>query len=169
MGIRYYAYAFDPQNADLAVADPDGFISADPLADAWGFPHGAESASPTFEQAVPPRDMLYLDKAWSAFQSLTRAAEGHSARPSFRMFEGAVVQHAYGWERFVRALVPEEMPAIAADLADMDQDWLERHLCVPPQRDSDEELEYLTEFLGRARRFTASLVEDGRGMVYMIG
>ncbi len=169
MGIRYYAYAFDAERTDLAVADPDSFISADPLADAWGFPHGASSASPTFEQAVPERDMLYLDKAWRALQAMTAPADGTAARASFRMFEGDVVHHHDGWERFVRALLPEEMPAIAADLALVDADWLRRHLRVPLQRDPAEELGYLTEFLGRARTFTEGLVEDGRGMVYVIG
>lgn len=165
MGIRYYAYGFDAEHTDHAVADPNSFISADPLADTWGFPHGASSASPTFEQAVPERDMHYLDKAWRAMQSLTGRADGEPARPSFRMFEGDVVHHDCGWDRFVRALVPEEMPAIAADLAVMEAGWLRQHLHVPLQRDLAEELGYLTEFLGRAQRFTEALVEDGRGMV----
>ena len=72
MGIRYYAYAFDADLAQRAVHDPDSILSSDPLADAWGLePHASVSVA-TFEQVSPKRDMLYLDKAWSALQSLTR-------------------------------------------------------------------------------------------------
>lgn len=54
MGIRYYAYAFDPEHTEQAFADPGSFIAVDPLADAWGFPPGASIATPSFEQAVSP-------------------------------------------------------------------------------------------------------------------
>lgn len=168
MGIRYYAYAFDPERTEQAFADPGRFISADPLADAWGFPPGASFATPTFEQAVSPRDMLYLDKAWRALQALTGPTAGRSARPSFQMFEGDVTHHEYGWDRFVRALGPDELPAIAADLDAMDRDWLGRHVRVPSSRDAGEEVAYLEEFLERARVFTAALADEGRGMVYVI-
>ena len=33
MGIRYYAYAFDNDQTDRALANPRAFISQDPLAD----------------------------------------------------------------------------------------------------------------------------------------
>jgi len=63
MGIRYYAYAFDADMTARAQADPRSFISDDPLADAWGMPHGAQIAVTNFEQSVPETEMLYLDKA----------------------------------------------------------------------------------------------------------
>jgi hypothetical protein len=69
MGIRYYAYAFDADRARQAVDDPHSILSSDPLADAWALePHASVSVA-TFEQVSPKRDMLYLDKAWSALQS----------------------------------------------------------------------------------------------------
>lgn len=71
MGIRYYAYAFDHELTGQALADPRSILSSDPLADAWGLvPHAAVSTA-TFEQVVPRRDMLYLDKAWRELQFLT--------------------------------------------------------------------------------------------------
>ncbi|OJU39953.1 MAG: hypothetical protein BGN97_14110 [Microbacterium sp. 69-10] len=89
MGIRYYAYAFDAELTDAALADPERFTSDDPLADAWGMPHGAQIATTNFEQSVPKTEMLYLDKAWSYLQALTRPVDGgDDGRPSFRMFEG---------------------------------------------------------------------------------
>jgi len=70
MGIRYYAYAFDAYLTQQAVDDPHSILSSDPPADAWGLePHASVSVA-TFEQVSPKRDMLYLDKAWSALQSL---------------------------------------------------------------------------------------------------
>ena len=99
MGIRYYAYAFDAALTEQAVADPDSILSSDPLADAWGLePHASVSAT-IFEQVSPNRDMLYLDKAWSALQSLTRpVSDDPAAGASFRMFEGSVALHDMGWD-----------------------------------------------------------------------
>ncbi|NLA65268.1 MAG: hypothetical protein GX862_04965 [Leucobacter sp.] len=98
MGIRYYAYAFDSKLSDQARADPRSLISSDPLADAWGMePHQTISYA-TFEQAVPERDMLYLDKAWRCLQILTGPLEsgGRDSRPAFAMFEGEPTVHFRG-------------------------------------------------------------------------
>ena len=113
MGIRYYAYAFDADLAQQAVDDPHSILSSDPLADAWGLePHASVSVA-TFEQVSPKRDMLYLDKAWSALQSLTRSGPGSPAAGScYRMFEGNVTMHVMGWDPWVRTILPEEVPAI---------------------------------------------------------
>ena len=49
MGIRYYAYAFDADQTEAALADPHHFLSDDPLADAWGLDRGnAISVNVTF-------------------------------------------------------------------------------------------------------------------------
>ena len=55
----------------------------------WGLePHAIVSVT-MFEQAIPKRDMLYLDKAWRELQELTRPPHGsHPTRPAYRMFEG---------------------------------------------------------------------------------
>ncbi|WP_208544560.1 hypothetical protein [Rathayibacter sp. VKM Ac-2759] len=88
MGIRYYAYAFNADRTEAALADPRSIISDDPLADAWGMPHGVSTAVATFVQSVPERDMVYLDKAWAPLQALTAGrAPGGSPRPAHRMFE----------------------------------------------------------------------------------
>jgi len=89
MGIRYYAYAFDAGLAQQAVDDPHSILSSDPLADAWGMePHASVSVA-TFEQVSPKSDMLYLDKAWSALQSLTRpSSDGLISGSAYRTVRG---------------------------------------------------------------------------------
>lgn len=166
MGIRYYAYAFDRELTEQALADPHSILSDDPLADAWGLEPGATVSAVTFEQAVPARDMLYLDKAWRELQFLTGPDQpGGAARPSYRMFEGQVTMNGYGWIPWVRTLRPDEMPAIARDLwaiddADADPD---------DAGDTGSEASYVVQYLRRARAFAAGLAAEGRGAVYMIG
>jgi hypothetical protein len=173
MGIRYYAYAFDADLAQQAVDDPHSILSGDPLADAWGLePHAAMSVA-TFEQVSPKRDMLYLDKAWSALQSLTRSGTGSAATGScYRMFEGNVTVHDMGWDPWVRTILPEEVPSIRDGLCAIDESevrswahtWRSRH-----GADDDDELRYVLDYLRQAQEFVESLAVDCRGMVYLIG
>ena len=173
MGIRYYAYAFDADLAQQAVDDPHSILSSDPLADAWGMePHASVSIA-TFEQASPKRDMLYLDKAWSALQSLTRPMSDDLAVGScYRMFEGNVTMHGLGWDPWVRTILPAEVPAIRDDLCAIDEArvraWA-RTWRSPHGADDEDELRYVLDFLGRAQEFVESLASDGRGLVYHIG
>ncbi len=171
MGIRYYAYAFDADLAQQAIDDPFSILSDDPLADAWGLePHAAVSVT-MFEQAVPKRDMLYLDKAWPALQALTEPGPGEqSPRAAYRMFEGQVTMHDLGWDPWVRTILPEEVPGIRDDLCGIvDAEvraWAESG---PGSRDAGSELQYVLDYLKRAQEFVVGLAADGRGMVYEIG
>ncbi|HEX5859509.1 MAG TPA: hypothetical protein VFY91_15505 [Microbacterium sp.] len=173
MGIRYYAYAFDADVAQQAVDDPHSILSSDPLADAWGLePHASVSVA-TFEQVSPKRDMLYLDKAWSALQSLTRPSPAEPAvGSSYRMFEGDVTMHGLGWEPWVRTILPAEVPVIRDDLCAIDElrvrTWAETWRS-PHGADDQDELRYVLDFLRRAQEFVESLAAEGRGMVYLIG
>ena len=173
MGIRYYAYAFDGDHAQQAIDNPHSILSSDPLADAWGMEPHASVGVATFEQVSPKRDMLYLDKAWSALQSLTRPdPDDPSTGASYRMFEGHVTIHGLGWDPWVRTILPEELPAIRDDLCAIDEasvrEWA--HAWRSPFGANDEaELRYVLDFLTRAQRFAESLAADGRGMVYLIG
>jgi hypothetical protein len=163
MGIRYYAYAFDADMTARALADPRSIISDDPLADAWGMPHGARTAVTSFEQSVPQNDMLYLDKAWSRLQEMTRPnATDHRLRPAYRMFEGQVAAHEYGWTPWVRALSPEEVPEIAEDLAELQHSMLQGET-------HEGETRYVLDFLNRAVEFVAGVAESNRGFAYLIG
>ena len=117
--------------------------------------------------------MLYLDKAWSALQSLARSGPGSPAAGSCcRMFEGNVTMHDMGWDPWVRTILPEEVPAIRDDLCAIDEDqartwartWRSRH-----GADDDDELRYVLDYLTWAQEFVESLATDGRGMVYLIG
>ncbi|MWV59473.1 DUF1877 domain-containing protein [Rathayibacter sp. VKM Ac-2754] len=163
MGIRYYAYAFDADRTEAALADPRSVIGDDPLADAWGMPHGAAMAVTNFEQSLPERDMVHLDKAWSPLQALTAArAPGGTPRPAHRMFEGRVTPNGYGWIPWMRALVPEEIAEIADDLVELQQVFD----AGDPTKD---DAEYISRFLDRAVRFTTEVARSKRGLVYYIG
>jgi len=172
MGIRYYAYAFDRDQTRKAVADPHTVLSDDPLADAWGLePHAAVSVT-TFEQSVPERDLLYLDKAWRHLQIITGPAVGEvTRRPAFAMFEGEVTMHGMGWEPWVRTLTPDDVVDIARDLALLSDEQARAALSGFTRFGDDEagETAYALQYLAAARRFVQRLVEEDRGMVYMIG
>lgn len=163
MGIRYYAYAFNSDQTEVALADPERLLSADPLADAWGFPRGAVRAVTNFEQSVPKSEMLYLDKAWSGLQRITASTNRNDpARPAARMFEGQVTPYESGWIAWVRAIMPEEVPGIATDLASLVQeDW---HKKVEV-----DDHDYINDYLERSAEFTAELSSTSCGFVYMIG
>lgn len=80
-------------------------------------PHGAVDAVTNFEQSVPQAEMLYLDKAWSGLQRLTAPIDPEVVpRPAYRMFEGEVTPDELGWISWVRAVMPDDVPTIAADL-----------------------------------------------------
>jgi hypothetical protein len=164
MGIRYYGYAFDAGRTDEALADPRAFIASDPLADAWGFEPHAQLAVPTFRQTTPDRDLLYLDKAWRELQVLTEPV-----RPAYRMFEGQVTMSSdyYSWSPWVRALSPAEIRPIAEDLSTITSSAVRARL----RRDggTDDEADYVVQYLEAARRFVRGLARDGRGMAYLIG
>jgi hypothetical protein len=170
MGIRYYAYAVDSHDIEAALVAPRAFISSDPLADAWGLePHAWLSAA-TFVQAVPKRDMLYLDKAWRELQHLTRPDRpGGSASPAYRMLEGHVTTapDGYSWIPWTRALRPDEMAPIARDLDRLTPDVVQVGLGKDGADERD--LAYVLQYVDAARSFVAGLVQDRRGMAYLIG
>ena len=159
MGIRYYAYAFEKDQTQQALADPRSFIGSHPLADAWGFEPHARVATPTFKQAVPERDLLYLDKAWRSLQLVTGPT-----RAAFRMFEGSVTPTGLGWHPWIRALTPEDVAEVAEDLRARVDEVATVGL---PAVIEDED--YVLHFLLRARTYVEGLASEGRGMVYMIG
>lgn len=172
MGIRYYAYAFDSQLTEQALTDPHSILSDDPLADAWGLePHAAVSYT-TFEQSVPERDMLYLDKAWGLLQDITgQGRPDGQPRPAFAMFEGQVTMHGYGWEPWVRTLTPEGVAKVSRDLdliTDAEAEALLRR-GRHSWRNLDDDVSYALTYLAKARTWAAHLVADGRGLVYTIG
>lgn len=173
MGIRYYAYAFDADLAQQAVDDPQSILSSDPLADAWGMEPHARVSVATFEQVSSATDMLYLDKAWSALQSLTRRRPDEpTAGASARMFEGRVTMHDRGWDPWIRTILPGEVPAIRDDLCAIDETrvrmWA-REWRSPFGADEEDEIRYVLDFLTRAQEFVTALADAGRGMVYLIG
>ncbi len=170
MGIRYYAYAFDGHVTDLVLADPRSFLSADPLADAWGLESADGAATATFERAVPERDMLYLDKAWRQLQAFSAPSKDEvDARPAFRMFEGQVTMHHDGWEPWVRVLPPSDVDIIAKDLNELTDTELGKWLQDSWRFERVSDIGYAVGYLQQARAFVSNLAAANRGLVYLIG
>lgn len=170
MGIRYYAYAVDAEQTSAALADPRAFISSDPFADAWGMEPHARCGVATMRQRTPERDLLYLDKAWPSMQALTRGASRSARpRPAHEMFEGWVIHDpdGYGWIPWVKALGPDDIPTIADDLERMSSSSARARL--RRRGVTVDEIDYVLPYLSLARTFVRGLVEDGRGMAYLIG
>ena len=163
MGIRYYAYAFDADMTEIALADPLSVFSDDPLADAWGMPHGARVAGTNIVQSVPKTDMLYLDKAWSSMQALTApSVPGGTHRRAYRTFEGQVTMNGYGWMPWVRAIAPDDVVGIAEDLLELERS-------VRDNVAMDVDARYVRDFLERAVEFVTQVASSNRGFAYMIG
>jgi hypothetical protein len=173
MGIRYYAYAFNADQTEQALADPRSILSDDPLADAWGLEPGAQVSFATFEQSVPVTEMLYLDKAWSELQAaFAPTTSGASPRPAFRMFEGGVTMHDFSWDPWIRVLTPAEVQLIAEDLAESSNGAgpTDRAPDAPvPDKTPVAPSDYAAVYLERARAFVTNLAAEERGKVYMIG
>lgn len=174
MGIRYYAYAFDSDQAGKALADPRTMIGPDPLADAFGLEPGFVQGVTDLRQSLPERNLLYLDKAWPYLQRLTAPrSSGSAARASYRMFEGHVT-HAddgFTWQPWVRALPPHEVALIAPDLETIDDHDINAVLggSLSPGQSLESEAAYAAAFLDRAKDFVRAAASDGRGFAYMIG
>lgn len=174
MGIRYYAYPLDKREAERAVADPLSAFSSDPLADAWGLEPGASIGRANLDRRSSWREMLYLDKAWRHLQILSMPQSHESvARPAYRMFEGNVTtdHDCSGWEPWLRAIAPEEVPEIVNDLELINHSGMPAFLhataCLGP--DPDPEISYAGFHFAQALEFAAAMRDDGRGLVYMIG
>jgi len=157
MGIRYYAYPVEPELVDKARADPETFISADPLMDAWG---------PTHERPT----MLYLDKCWSPLQRLTHPDPMADPRPAFRLFEGEVTPTHGGlaWYAWFRVLGPDEVASIADDLVDIGDQEVEALVASYADPNPDD-YPYIRHHLTAAQEFTMQMAREGKAIIYMIG
>ena len=157
MGIRYYAYPIAAEDYLRAQADPCPFHGSDPLMDAWG----PASSRP---------EMLYLDKCWQELQALLGPCSGQPARPAHQLVEGKVTHVETGWIPYERALSPDQVKGVAADLATVtDADVVRLLAGYPFRHDPDTEHRYVAQYLASAQKFTARLASEGRGLVYLIG
>ncbi|GAA1805926.1 hypothetical protein [Agromyces neolithicus] len=151
MGIRYYAYPVAPNDIDDAKRNPDRYLGADPLMDAWG---GTE----------PRPRMLYLDKCWSCLQGEFGIGTANE-RPAAELVRGEVRFVDLGWFGFRRVLDAAEVAAIANDLelvlTEVDATWIDCPF--------DGATDYVRSYLTAARYFTQTLAERGEGLVYLIG
>lgn len=178
MGIRYYAYAFEAEDTERAIQDPRAMMARDPLSDAWGIVSGRRGDVATLKQHTPERNMLYLDKAWGALQSLTSpSVPGRPRREAFHIFEGDVTllgdgaMHGASWDPWVRAVTPEKTATVADDLLRITaaQAMVQLLRWFEGRQKPEIEAQYVVGHLKRAQQFMTGLREEQRGMVYMIG
>lgn len=172
MGVRYYAYAFDSDQTEEAMADPISMISEDPLADAWGMEPGF-TIGVLGERTVSKRNMLYLDKAWPYLQRLTGAPEGgvNDPRISHLMFAGEAAGNSRHWMAQTGIVVPSQVALVARDLEAIEEEEVARSVmqrCGPGDRNKGE-VEYVLQYFRESREFAAGVAEDGRGFAFMIG
>lgn len=169
MGIRYYAYPVPSEQTEAALASPREFMSADPLADAWGLVPSGDGVSERMG-AKPVPEMLYLDKCWPLLQRLTGPQGGRDSI-SYLLFEGQVTWTPRGHIPWTKALSPEDVARIADDLAEFDEADVDRLIdgsdFDPRVRRDDRD--YLLFHLRKAQEFTAMLRRTERGLVYEIG
>lgn len=76
-----------------------------------------------------------------------------------------------GWIPFERALDPDQVKAVAADLATLGDEDIRSALprLAYPHDSLDEEFRYVRSYLSAAQEFTADLADRGFGLVYLIG
>ncbi|MCV7192025.1 DUF1877 family protein [Mycolicibacterium brumae] len=152
---------------------PATAVSDDP----WGFAPGSLGVLDAgFEEEEEEydfeRDTLYLDKAWSLLERVTRPQFGESARPAHRMFDGHPTMTKRGdYVPFVRVLTPAEVSAAAADIAELSDAEVAERLGpeAPFGTTRSDDVEYALQYLRDARSFMADLAARGRGMTYTIG
>lgn len=179
MGIRYSAAAFDADLSDIARTTPFRIVRNDPFDALIGIgcpPHcqhiRADEDDPWYDGWTQTcRGELDLERAWIDLQRLTHPAEGHVARPAYRMFEGSVgYDRNYGDVPWVGAILPDEVPAIRDDLRMLIAGFTKalRTGCeddLPPAADC---FDYDLSLLEKAESFTTCVVADRRGMIYVI-
>lgn len=160
MGIRYYAYPVAPELVNIAESSPRDFLSADPLADAWGPP-----------DERPP--MLYLDKSWRNLQLVLGQRRSEATRAAFELVRGDVTMREDGWDSFVRFVGPEVVRDIAADLATVDDCQVMDGIAAGGRQltmeEYEAEVDFTTDYLTIAIAFTTDLARRGDGLVYLIG
>ena len=169
MGIRYYAFAFDADMTEQAIANPRRFLSPDPFADAWGIVRVGTRDIATFQQAIPEEEMLYLDKAWPLLQELTKAPPGCPARAAYQMFEGEVHPWPGPYEPWVCTHTPEQVVAISLDLDTITDGEIRGHLADRDHPADEQGVAYAIAYFQEARTFANCLASSGRGFVHMIG
>lgn len=158
MGIRYYACPITAEAYVRAREKPCCPHGCDPLADAVGM-SGDQS------------DILDLDKCWRDLRFILKPAAGQAARPASKLVEGRVTDTDTGWVPFKQALGPDQVSAIAVDLATVGEADIRRAVSARthPDVSDDDEYHYIAQYLADATRFTARLASEGHGLVYVIG
>lgn len=179
MGIRYSAYAFDNHQRQQVVRRPWSVVSQVPPACGCpprlaprGLPAGWVSGWPGPPRDRSDDDWLDLDKAWSDLQRITRpVSDDETPRAAYAMFEGDVTWTDRRSVSWIRAILPEDVPAVAADLTSISRFEVARGAMRSGLSDRDPEAHrhYVQMFLDDARRFVTRLADEGRGMVYRIG
>jgi len=162
MGIRYYAWPLAPQHVDAARRQPRSFCADDPFGQAW---------------FTENEGNCYLDKAWRGLQLLIEDSDPERIdRPAATLVAGQVTFVEYGWVPHIGVLDPDQVRAAAADLQvvteNIPPEWRPRRRRSRARTGPGSlllEQDYINEYLEVLKEFTATLAEQGKAMIYLIG
>ena len=158
LGIRYYAISVNSDDYDR--------ISKGPCPSCGSRPHLGD------DDYEGERETLDLDKSWGYFQSLFASG---APRPAAALVAGNVTNTPRGWISYQGAISPQDVAAIATDLAAITTEELRHHFLVRglwgsgPDDRAQQDFEYVAHYLEHARSFTAEVAQAERGIVYYIG
>ncbi len=157
MGIRYYAYSIDTED----------------------YKHLKVGTCPTCGEEPQPRRLdeeerpsLDLDKSWHYLQWLL---EAELPRPAAALVAGQVTNTYWGWKSYRGLLSAAEVEAAAADLATVTVSFLRQRMLVEgvrgegPDERSQENFDYVSQYLADAQAFLKEVASEGRAIVYYIG
>jgi hypothetical protein len=157
MRIRYFAYPVEPGDLDDARGNPFCHLGVDPYA----------GRDPT---GLDP-EVLYLDRYWRYLQALLASPPAHPSRPAYTLVAGDVVRLGDRWVPHVEVLAPAQVGDAARDLDSVSPSEIDAFLESLPSENGlkAEGASCTPRCLRDARRFTARLAGDGRGLIYLIG
>jgi hypothetical protein len=88
---------------------------------------------------------------------------------------GRVTDTYWGWRSFRGVLAPVDVKAIAADFETVSVELLHQRILVDgphgdgPDDRSQQDFEYVSQYLAAAKEFLREVASKGRGIVYYIG
>ena len=156
MGIRYIAISIDQQDFDHLSEGTCKHCGEEPTL----------RELDCGEDAL--RETLDLDKSWGYFQ---RVLAAEPQRPAAALVSGRVTDMPWGWRSHKGLLSPDEVAAVADDLASVSDELVRERLLAGPGVDdrTERDIAYVCHFLPEAQAFTRRVADANRAILYYIG
>ncbi|AIY01520.1 hypothetical protein ART_1921 [Arthrobacter sp. PAMC 25486] len=160
MGISYFARPVPAGLVNIAKIDPGAFLDDALFWRTW-----------TEHKGRP--ETLSLGDAWSDLQTLLADTRKDPPRPAYELVRGEPQYPGWHIQPFDRVLDPEQVTAVAGDLAQTDLKEMYQH-CLPLHSPDWAAIlagrrGYVESYLAAAASFTAELSARGFGLIYSIG